>query len=155
MAEFCSIAEEKFAFLESDFAFSLESEREEEWGGEVIYSGADLAIRILYEYSSAFVFVFICKLVGGEIRRNPRPVMPDSIITCFDFNDMLPAEEKMKPAYEYNPDSLYFDENEGLANYVAEFSVRLRRYGAELLRGDFSVFPKMEAIIKARAVEYS
>ncbi|MEJ7594165.1 MAG: hypothetical protein WKF77_21715 [Planctomycetaceae bacterium] len=50
------------------------------------------------------------------------PITGESEITCFDFNDALAAGQKMKPANEYGDDSLYYDEQYGLRNYVMEFA---------------------------------
>lgn len=151
MTDFCDSIKEHFQFLETDYDYKLESSRIEDWGGEVIYSNNTTGIKLLYEFSCAFIYVFICKLVDGRIIDNPRPMSIDSEINCFDFNDALPEDQKMKPAYEYGLDSPFYDESNGLSNYSKEFALRLSEYGQNVLRGDFSILPKMEKIIKARA----
>lgn len=151
MTDFCESVKEHFLFLESEYDCNLESMRAEDWGCEVIYRNRTTGIKLLYEVYCAFVFVFIYKLVNGEMVDNPRPLGLDSPITCFDFNDALPIEKRMKPAYEYGSQSNYYDEEEGLSNYSKDFALRLREYGKDVLNGDFSVLPEMEKIIKQRA----
>lgn len=54
-------------------------------------------------------------------------------------------------AYKYGEDSVYYDAQNGLRNFVHEFAVRLRDYGQKLLKGDLSELPAMASVIKKRA----
>jgi hypothetical protein len=150
---FVSIATNLFRFLESDYGYVLESTREEFWGGEVTYvcQNNSVGVRLVYEFSHAFVFVFIYRLVGGVILENKFPITDESTITCIDFNDILDEPMKMKPAYEYGDKCEFFDETSGLRNYVKQSADRLRQYGNDLLSGDFIRFSVAEKAIKARA----
>lgn len=152
MEEFCDCAKQHFRFLEDDYGCTLESSLTEKWGGELIYRNETTGIRLVYEVPSAFLFVFIYKLIGGEMVENPTPLLANSKITKFDFNDALPDSAKMKPAYEYGSESLYFDDEVGLSNYLREFATRLQQYGKDALKGDFSILPKIDKIIKKRSI---
>jgi hypothetical protein len=153
MSGFVEVARDLFAFLERDFGFSLKSCSDESWGGQLTFVNLDngVAVKPVYDFSNAFVFVFIYRLVEGKIIDNSLPITDKSQITCFDFNDLLDEHRKMKPAYEYGEDSVYYDEKNGLRNYVAEFATRLKEEGRELLKGDFSRLRQAEEIIKQRA----
>ncbi len=151
MTTFCESVKKHFQFLEVEYACKLESSVIENWGGTVIYRNNTTGIKLLYEANSAFIYVFIYKLVKGEMIDNPVILEPDSEITCFDFNDALPENEKMKPAYEYGPASLYYDDQNGLSNYIQDYALRLKEHGSALLKGDFSIISKVEKIIKKRA----
>jgi len=54
-------------------------------------------------------------------------------------------------AYEYGENSIYYDPQNGIRNFVKEFADRLRSHGDSILRGDLSTLPAMEKIIKKRA----
>jgi L-lactate dehydrogenase complex protein LldF len=82
-----------------------------------------------------------------------RPISNDSTISCFDFNDYLEPSQKMKSAYDYGEDSPYYDPQNGLRNFTKQFADRLRSHGDRILRGDLSILPEMEKIIKRRAEE--
>lgn len=151
MTDFSECVKTHFHFLETKYDCKLQSSNTEDWGGEVVYLNQTTGIKLLYEFSSAFIFVFIYRLVNGKMVDNPRPVTEDSIIYCFDFNDALPESEKMKPAYEYDVSSDYFDDVNGISNYTRDFASRLETYGDDVLSGDFSILSKMERIIKERA----
>ncbi|MCA9094342.1 MAG: hypothetical protein KDA68_12705 [Planctomycetaceae bacterium] len=153
MSPFADIACEVFKFLETEYGFSVEKCTESNGSSHVLYKNTDngVAVKITYEFSSAFVFIFVYRLVHGELRENSQPISDDSEIFCIDFNDVIPANHKMKPAYECQEDSLFFDEQNGLRNYVSEFSARLKRFGGPVLRGDFTEFAQAEKIIRQRA----
>lgn len=155
MSGYVEVASEAFAFLETGYHFSIKDCSDENGGGHMTYVNVEVGVGVkaLYEFSSAFVFVFIYRLVNGQLRDNVLPITDESEITCFDFNDALAADQKMKPAYEYGDDSEYFDEQNGLLNYVMEFATRLKRYGGEFLVGNFAAVLSVEEAIKRRARE--
>jgi hypothetical protein len=153
MAGFTEIAQKEFEFLEQEFNYEVVEVREKSDGGFVTYVNreAGVGVKLLYEFSSAFVFVFICRLVDGELCENPLPIGDDTEIICFDFNDYLEAESKMRPAYDYGEDSEYYDPQNGLRNFTREFAKRLQANGQQILKGDLSALPAMASIIKRRA----
>jgi hypothetical protein len=153
MAVFSEIAQQEFDFLEREFGYEVVEAKEKSGGGVVKYINRDagVGVKLLYEFASAFVFVFIYRLVNGEFRDNPLPIGNETEINCFDFNDYLEGDRKMKPAYEYGEDSDYYDPQDGLRNFTMEFAKRLRTEGQPILKGDLTILPAMASIIKRRA----
>jgi hypothetical protein len=153
MPGFVEVARDAFAFLEGDYGFSIQGRSNSKEDGQIIYSNVKngVAVKVLYECREGMIFIFIYKLIDGKIRENPSPITHDSMITCFDFNEVVPEADRMKPSYTYSEDSKYFDERDGLRNFAADFALRLRKYGEDLLTGDFAVLPDAEKTIKNRA----
>jgi len=153
MAGFVEVAREVFRFLESEYGYTVLKTEDNSSGGYVTYINRDagVGLKVLYELSSAFIFVFVYRLVVGGLRDNALPITGDSQINCFDFNDYLPPDSKMRPAYDYGEDSNYYDPQNGIRNYTEEFAARLRMHGKHILKGDLSMLPAMESIIKRRA----
>jgi len=153
MTNFVTIAKDEFAFLRSNFDYEIVAEEDDRNGGYVSFVNPDVGVgvKVQYDIPSAFVFVFVYRLVDGEMRENPLPISGDSEISCFDFNDYLEPAQKMKPAFDYGEDSPYYDPQNGLRNFTKEFADRLRSHGEQILRGDLSILPKMENVIKRRA----
>lgn len=153
MAGFSEIAQGEFQFLEREFGYEVVEAKEKSDGGVVKYINRDngVGVKLLYEFASAFVFVFIYRLVDGDFCDNPLPIGDDTDINCFDFNDCLEGDLKMKPAYEYGEDSDYYDPQDGLRNFTREFANRLRSEGQAILKGDLTILPAMASIIKRRA----
>jgi len=156
MDGFIEISRGLFNFLEVKYGYELIAIRDGDGCSYLMYSNKDVGIgfKLLYELSSSFVFVLVYRLIEGEFRDNCLPISDDTEITCIDFNDTLMPEHKMRPAYEYGEESSYFDAEDGLRNYVEEFSSRLRLFGKNILIGDLSIFPEIEKIIKRRAKEF-
>lgn len=152
MSSFVEKIQECFSFLESDLDFRVVSSHSSNFDAEVVYMNETTGVKVIYEVRAAFVFVFICQLDDGRWVDNPQPLESDSRITCFDFNDALPENEKMKPAYEYGADSIYYDEKLGLVAFMKAFARRLERHGNAVLKGDFSLLSVIEKIIKERVV---
>ena len=157
MAEFTSIARDEFDFLISEYGYEPTTAIDSKYGGYACFVNqkAGVGVKVEYEYPVGLVFVFICKLVDGEIRENQLPITSESNINCFDVSDYLAPADRMKPAYEYDEDSSYFDPQDGLRNFAKEFATRLRIHGDSILRGDLSILPEMEKVIKMRAERFS
>lgn len=157
MPEFTEMACEVFAFLEDEYGFSIKDVENTRGGGNVMYvnTSKGVALKVSYEFLDAFVFLFVYKLINGEIRENSYPITDNSQISRFDFNYVLSKETEMRPAYEYGTDSAFYDEKDGLRNYMTESANRLREYGSKFLRGDFSQMPLVEESIKRRVREES
>ena len=153
MCGFVAVARNAFGFLETERGFTLTDSVEGTWGGSLTYVNLEkgVAVKPQYEFSAAFVFLFIYKLENGKIVENEYPIVDCAKINSIDFNDVLPVEKKMRAAYDYANHSEYFDEKYGLRNFVRDFSVRLHDYGSDLLQGDFTAFERVGAIIKSRA----
>ena len=153
MKNFTCIAKDEFDFLRSEYNYKLVAEENNSNGGHVTFVNqkVGVGVKVQYEFASAFVFVFVYRLVNGEIRENRFPINKDSEINCFDFNDYLEPTKRMKPAYDYGEDSLYYNQQNGLRSFTKEFADRLRCHGDGVLKGDLSILPEMEKIIKRRA----
>lgn len=153
MPGFVDIARDVFAFLEEDYGFSVVGFSEDRGGGWIAYVNNErgVAVKLLYEYLEAFAFVFVYRLVDGNMHENILPITDESIITVFDFNDALPSDEQMKPAYQYGERSVYYDQKNGLRNFLSDVAIRLQKYGAGVLAGDLAVWSDVEKKIKRRA----
>lgn len=57
-------------------------------------------------------------------------------------------EAKIKPAYEYGINSQFYEKNIGLKNYADIVAMRLKEYGSDILKGDFSIFSTLDKMVK-------
>ena len=153
MTDFARIAKDEFEFLKSEYGYELIGQEDNSNGGYVTFVNREVGVgvKLQYEAPSAFVFVFVCRLIDGEIRENRLPISSDSEINCFDFNDYLEPTQRMKSAYDYGENSPYYHPKNGLRNFTRGFAARLRSHGDRLLRGDLSILPEMANVIRRRA----
>lgn len=149
---FVSLATELFRFLENDFGFEVVEAAEDGQCGFVTYDcqKSGVAIRVEFDPECQYLFIYIYRLVNGRRIEPKPPIRQDSKIDCIEFTDALASADQMKPGYEYDDDSPFFDEQNCMKNYIQEFAKRLRNHGKDFLRGDFRRFSKIETIIKKR-----
>lgn len=148
---------DEFSFLKNDCGFRLMNTVKESWGLELEFVNSTTGIILNYEFREAYLQVFIYKLVDGKIIKNPRCINDATRLTGFCLDDILSLKNPrviVKPAYEYGEQSEYFTTNNGMTTYIKKFAENLRDYASDLFKGDFSIFPELEKIVKKRAQEY-
>jgi hypothetical protein len=150
------IAKEQFNFLQTDYKFNLQICKKEDWGYELLYLNATTAVKITYEYRSAYIFIMIYQLKDGKFFENPRSINLKTMFNGFGLDDIVSIQNSkalIKPAYEYGEKSIYYDSNNGLTKYTSAFAKNLKTYGKKLLKGDFTIFSDVEKIVKKRIVD--
>ena len=151
---FDTIIKEQFKFLEFNYDFHLSECIQETWGYRIIYLSDKVGIKITYEYREAYIFIMIYKLIAGELIENPRSIKEDTPLYGYELDDILSLRKPpalIKPAYKYGKDSRYYDEKNGLTEYVTAFADNLKKYAADILSGNFEVFKELDKIVKERA----
>lgn len=156
--KFKIIAEEKFSFLTSDFKFKLIKSHGYNWGYELLYLNEVTGVKIIYEYREAYIFITLCELLDGKIIENPFKIEEDSILYCHSLDDVINIRhpsDLVKPAYQYSKESKYYDEQNGLALYVATIANNLKKYASDILLGNFSIFKKLDRVVKDRVENFN
>ncbi len=155
--DFDIIAKEQFHFLESEFNFRLSKSENEEWGYQLLYLNDSTGVKITYEYREAYIFIMLYKLKDGCLVENPRNIEENTSLNGFALDDVIilrNPEDIIKPTYEYDEDSEFFQEDDGLSRYTAAFAEYLKKHGADMLDGDFNLFPELDKVVKSRAMKY-
>lgn len=153
-----TIAQEKFKFLDSEYGFKLFKRKKEDWGYELIYLNNTTAVKIIYEYGEAYIFIMLYKLNKGKLQENPIQINEDTILYGYGLDDLILLQNPqaiIKPAYEYGKQSEYYDKEMGLSLYISAHAENLKEYAKDILRGDFTIFPELDKIIKDRIKKYS
>jgi hypothetical protein len=145
---FEQIVRQEFKYLETDFNFHVHKVEKNVYGCFLIYKGLALAIRVSFEIHDGGVFVYIYRLKDGKIPEYPIFFDPKADFHIFDFNNLVLL--KTNHPIEQNEQSVYED-GEYMKCIIREYAESLRTYGADLLNGDFSVFPEIRKIVARRA----
>lgn len=151
--DFDIIAQEKFKFLESVYSFKLSKCEKENFGYELLYLNDTTGVKITYEYREAYIFIMLYQLIKGELHENPRNIMNNSIIYCYSLDDLIRLRNPkalIRPAYEYEEKSEYYNVADGLSLYVSAFASNLKTYA----KGDFTIFSELNMIVKKRVENY-
>jgi hypothetical protein len=151
-----SLVNKSFAFLTEDFEFKQTYFKLKDAGCDIQYQNKTTGISIKYEYREAYIFIYLHGLINGRIEDIPRYISDDTILTGYGLDDIIFIRNScalMKPAYAYGKDSEFYDEKIGMELYFKKFAQLLRDYASDVLRGDFSIFDKLDVIVKKRARE--
>jgi len=151
--EIKSIFKEEFKFLIEKFEFHLKKGIQNKDYYEIIYLNSTTGVQIKYEYKESYIFIMLYKLDSGKLRMNPFNINQDTVLFGFSLDDILylrNSESIIKPSYEYEEKSIFFNEKNGFKLYVSCFAKNLNEYAKDILMGDFSIFDKLNQLVKNR-----
>lgn len=152
MKNFDEIVKERFAFLEDDFGCEMICSKLKSWGYDIQYKNKTTGISIVYEFRENYIFIYLHKLIDEKIEKIPRLINDYTKLSGFSLDDIVNLKnptDLMKPGYAYGEKSKY-DGEKGWELYISKFADNLKRYGKDILKGDFSIFPKLDTIVKER-----
>ena len=98
----------------------------------------------------------IYKLVDGVFVDNPIIITPETKLTGFNFDDILEIINNKKlimPLYSkgsINPK--YKNKSNGLELYISDLANNFKKYGKDVIKGNFEVFQKANSIVKNRVL---
>jgi len=146
------IYKEVFSFLFTEYNFTIISSKSENWGYKLVAQNSTTGIEIIDEFREAYIQIYLYKLVDGEIIRNSvYTIKTNEPIEGFELGwiiELKNPKAQIKPAYEYEIDSPFFDEKNGRKNYANFVASRLKEYASDILNGDFSSFSALDTMVK-------
>jgi hypothetical protein len=132
---FVSLVREKFRFLEEDYGFKLVSTECDRDTSVVPYQNDTTGVSAYYEPRDSSVWVVLRRLVNGEL-----PGYDDPINTHGLYAIVSLRSPGAWVGEKHDPGPLTPAEME---TRIDEQAKALRTHGADILRGDFSIFPKL------------
>ncbi|WP_340077908.1 hypothetical protein [Leptobacterium sp. I13] len=150
---------DKFKFLKTDYNFFISKKIDENLFCSIEYVNKEqnVGVSISYEVPEGYVDIFLCKLKEGKIVEDPRIIGEKTELNCFSLDDivtLIEPSELIKPSYHYPETHRYFDEDKGNEYFISDFASCLKKHADEILRGNFSLWPKLDTIVRDRAREY-
>ncbi|WP_004470873.1 hypothetical protein [Leptospira santarosai] len=143
-----------FKFLELDYKFHFVKSKKESWGYEILYLNKTTGVKIIYEYREAYIFIFLYKLVNGELIEDPGEIIQSTLLRNFGLDDIINIKNSsalLKATYEYPENSKYHNKENGWEEYISDFGKNLKNYASDVLTGNFEIFEKIDPIVKKRA----
>ncbi|MCP4142556.1 MAG: hypothetical protein GY755_20140 [Chloroflexi bacterium] len=118
---------------------------------ELVFKNSTTGMIVMFEARDQFIFVSLYKLINGKIIGNTtRALQTNEKINGFNLNFIVHIEnpsDKPLPMHKYPAERGLF--KDGYAEYVGFFTKNLEKYADDILRGDFSRFPKIEKEFRA------
>ena len=140
--------EQSFAFLFNEFGFDKESLSQTEGEDEISiqFKSKTVGVRIILDLRDQYPFVFISELTENkEFPEKLGEITPNTEIHEFDLDDIVWIQSREEP-YSH---SSGLDLTKG----IKEQAKKLKKYGKDVLSGDFDVFNDLDEIVKERAHE--
>jgi hypothetical protein len=139
-----------FKFLEKDFTFKLELVERDRYGTRLIYKNLTTAVKIDFTPYEGYIFIKLIRLVNNNIppykEINPRDVIHD-----FHLTDIVSFRN---PSLKLTWPTVDKWENRDILKKELRYRAKLiKKYASDILRGDFTIFPELEKIVKKRAKE--
>jgi hypothetical protein len=105
------------------------------------------AVEASLEPMDGGMFVLVSRLVNGEIPEYPIFVTRKMTLHSYYLDDLVSLRQPDAAKGQASVDPASGVE---IAKCVAQSASRLREFGSNILRGDFSVFSQLEEMAKAR-----
>jgi hypothetical protein len=144
-----------FDFLWNSYGFVIKKDKKEDWGYTLEAVNKVAGIKVVYEYREAFVNVILYKLINGEIIENTnKAILNNEKINGFSIDyiiKLLNPDDLEKPYY---PKESEVDEKNDLKFYVLKVAEKVKKYGTEILMGDFTLFDKLDTMVKEYYKDY-
>ena len=135
-----------FSFLLKEFGFQLVNDQVSRYGVTALYLSPAAGVEVCYQpRENGGILVDLIRLIKGEVPSYPDSFVDGSTLHTFDFRDLLYLRK----------DLLEQDIREKLEKSIAfsaeEAARLLKKYCNDVLIGDFSIFSRLEEIVKQRA----
>jgi hypothetical protein len=142
-----------FGFLVRDFGFSTQPLLRRRDIAERRYRRDPIGVIVAIDLQETFTFVQVCRLVDGSFARAIGEIRPDTVLNCFDLNDLVELHDPSKVVRGYYPERP--EPEGGLEGITKRQAENLRDIGGAVLSGDFSEFATLESKVKARAKRFA
>ena len=149
--EFFKVGEKEFQFLVDKFGFKRRARKKDAGVYSLRYETKMTEIGIGFEWRDQYIYVSLVRRdrkAPQEKHRLPR--LEDELVV-FDLEDLLKLRSGKYAVGEdrFGRRLTRKDVKEILSTYARG----LRKHAADVLQGDFSVFPKLEKIVRKRMKE--
>jgi hypothetical protein len=133
--------------LEEVFRFQIAAEAEEPMSAEVLYLNESTGLRVALDWRDFRPFVTLYRLQdGGMPPERPTSLAPGAPLHAFDADDLLLLRGASGPVGKM----LSQRDTDAAGRLLREYATALEQHAADVLRGDFSVFQELAAVVRRR-----
>lgn len=140
-----------FGYLTRDFGCKVVGREDNSWVTKLIYQNETTGVEVTYSIEFDRAEVSLVRLIKGRRPAYPIFISEQEQLHHYLLDSLLllrapEALDAIKP---------YFSLTEGaVKEALSRWANALRKYGSDPLKGDFSVFDEMEAIVRARVRDH-
>jgi hypothetical protein len=138
-----------FKFLEKKYGFVLVKEAVDSLSYEFWYKSNTVGIKVKFEFPDFYLFVKLCRLQNEGFPPKPGEIRPETQLESFDLDDVLTIRSKESLIPSYSVDTKF--DKALLEDVVRKQAINLKKFATDIIKGDFSLFPELDKIVKKRA----
>jgi hypothetical protein len=149
--EFFKVGEKEFQFLVDEFGFKRRARETDAGVYSFRYETKTAEIGIGFEWRDQYIYVLLGRLDRKAPQEKGRLPRPEDELTVFNLEDLL----KLRTG-KYAIDEDRFGKaltRKDVKEILSTYARRLREHAADVLQGDFSIFPELEKIVRKRMKE--
>lgn len=151
--QFFDIGEKDFQFLVGEFGFKKRANKTDVGVYRLPYENETTKVEIGFEWREQYVYV----LLGRRDRKKPqekgRLPRPEDELVAFNLEDLL----KLRTG-KYAVDQDRFGKaltHKDIKEILSTYARGLREHAADVLQGDFTIFPELEKIVRKRMKDHA
>ena len=133
---------QSFKFLLANFDFVQKPLYDVPGLWKVIYFNATTAIEVIFEVRDQLIYVNIHHLINGEIAKPYAEKSKNS----FYLDNLLKIRNTNLPPFSFGGGGRWLSTSE-IEDTIEKSADALRTYAADILQGDFSILPEIQALI--------
>jgi hypothetical protein len=148
--EFFEVGEKEFRFLVDEFGFKKKANKTDVEVYRLCYETKMTKVEIGFEWRDQYIYVLLGRRDREKPERMPRP---EDELLAFSLEDLL----KLRTG-KYAIDQDRFGRaltRKDIKEILNTYARGLREHGADVLQGDFSIFPELEKIVRKRMKDHA
>jgi hypothetical protein len=142
------ITNNAFQFLVDEFGFKVVKTESDPYGVQILYQNSTTAVSISYEQRENKLYILLMRLINGNMPKYPIFIKSDTIINSFYLDDII--NHKLHKTSGKESTDYQYPINSELENIILWNAASLKKFGREILLGDFSIFPELQNIVQQR-----
>lgn len=139
----------EFNFLKVDYGFELVSCKDNPDFYKLIFKNVTTGVSITYDYRDANIFVYLIKLVNGQIVEDKIPISINKPLNSIELSYIIKyrnEESLTKPLFD--------DSVNSFEDLVKKIATNLKNYADDVLKGNFNIFSEVDSLAKKRRLEW-
>ena len=151
--DFIEICEREFKFLVEEFGFKKTATKTDADTPRIRYENSTTMVEAGVEWREQYFYVAIGRRDRKKTKVKDRMPRPEDELVTFNLEDLLTLRV---PGYIVSPG--YFGQKlarKDIERIMRKYAQSLREHAADVLQGDFSIFPELEKIVRKRMKDHA
>lgn len=151
--DFIEICEREFKFLVKEFGFKKTKTKTDTDTFRIQYENSTTTVEAGVEWREQYFYVVIGRRDRKKTKAKDRMPRPEDELVSFNLEDLLTLRV---PGYIVS--SGYFAQKltrKDVERIMGKYAQALRKHAADVLQGDFTIFPELEKIVRKRMKDHA